>query len=74
MRGGANEGSLFDFQQEILVKIPTEIREHNGYKRHLKWRPLTEEDCQPKSDIPKSGLEYFQAAAQDTPPYYWEKA
>ena len=74
LRGGANGGSLLDYQQEILVEIPTEIREHNGYKRHPKWRPLTEEDCQPKSDIPKSGFEYFLAAAQDTPTYYWEKA
>ncbi|MCL4271554.1 MAG: hypothetical protein KJZ72_18495 [Anaerolineales bacterium] len=73
LRGGANGTSPFDYQQEVLVKVPVEIREHNGYKRHPKWRPLTEEDYRPKSDIPKSGLEYFQAAGQDTPPYYWEK-
>jgi hypothetical protein len=73
LRGGANGGSLLEYQQEILEKIPPETREHNGYKRHPSWRPLTDEDCQPKSDFPKSIREYFQAAVQDTPPYYWDR-
>ena len=72
MRGGANTGSLLEYQLEILKKIPAEIHEHDGYKRHSEWRPLTKEDCKPDPDIPRSGLEYFHAAGKDSPPYYWE--
>jgi hypothetical protein len=73
LRGGANGGSLLEYQQEILKKIPAEICEHNGHKRYPNWRPLTGEDCKPKTDSPKSGLEYFQAAIQDASRYYWDK-
>lgn len=72
MRGGANGGSLFEYQQEILSEVPFEVKEHNGYTRSPDWRPLRPEDCVIKADAPNSGLEYFFSAAEESPDYYWK--
>ncbi len=73
MRGGANGGSLFDYQQEILKEIPAEIMEHNGYLRDSSWHPLRHKDFVEDKNTPNSGLSYFMAATEDAPIYYWKK-
>ncbi len=73
MRGGANGGSLFDYQQEILKEIPIEVREHSGYVRDSDWYPLRLEDFVEDKSTPNSGLSYFTAATEKAPTYYWEK-
>jgi hypothetical protein len=73
MRGGANGGSLFEYQQQILKEIPAEVKEHGGYIRSPDWFPLRPEDCVVNADAPHSGLGYFLSATEDAPPYYWKK-
>jgi hypothetical protein len=73
MRGGANGGSLFDCQQEILKEIPAEIREYEGDMREINWRPLRKEDFRADAETPKTGFEYFNSAAEILPSYYWEE-
>lgn len=73
MRGGANGGSLLDYQQRIIAQIPPDVRVYGEYKRHPDWRPLAESDYAPNGATPQSGLEYFYAATEDAQPYYWQK-
>ena len=73
MRGGANGGSLFEYQQQILEEVPAEVREHGGYIRSSDWHPLRPEDCAVNANSPNSGLGYFLAATEESPPYYWKK-
>ena len=73
MRGGANGGSLLEYQQRILTQIPPDVRTYDTYQRHPDWRPLTEADYAPDSPVPQSGVEYFSAATEDAPRYYWHK-
>lgn len=73
MRGGANGGSLFDYQQEIIKEIPIEVKETSEYIRDSAWYPLRSEDYTEDENIPNSGLGYFLAATEDAPNYYWKK-
>ena len=73
MRGGANGGSLLEYQQRIVAQIPPDVRVYGEYKRHPDWRPLAEADCVPNGAAPQSGLAYFYAATEETQPYYWQK-
>lgn len=72
MRGGANKESLFECQQKILKEIPVEVKEFQGQTRVIKWRPLTKSDYIKNQNEPKSGLDYFNAAAQTQALYYWQ--
>ena len=71
MRGGANGDSLVECQQAILREIPALIREHASYRRATEWRPLTPADYDGAGAHPEGGLGYFNAATEDSPPYYW---
>jgi hypothetical protein len=71
LRGGANKGSLKDYQDMILAKIPVGIIEYQGYKRYPKWRPLRDEECLNPAEK-GGGIEYFHAAASTNASYYWE--
>jgi len=73
MRGGANGGSLFEYQQQILKEVPAEVNEHQGCVRSQDWHPLRPEDCVTDANAPRSGLGYFLSATEDSPPYYWKK-
>jgi hypothetical protein len=72
LRGGANGASLKDYQDIILVKIPVEILEYNGYKRFPNWRPLRQEECINPSEK-GGGVEYFQKASHTEAHYYWDQ-
>ena len=71
--GGANTESLNESQENILKKIPVNIKEYEGYKRDPKWRPLKKEDI----IVPKrgrfSGLNHFRNSIKKTPACYWLK-
>ena len=73
MRGGANRGSLADFQRSILKEIPPEVRTYQKYRRAPGWRPLMPSESQPHIDQPQTRLEYFLAATDDPPEYYWRR-
>jgi hypothetical protein len=44
--GGANRGSLIEYQRESLEILPIELQEHGLYKRDSKWRPLNREEIE----------------------------
>ncbi len=74
LKGGANSLSLLESQKSILEKIPVQIKEFNGYKRAVKWRPLLPEDLVNDNPNIKNGLDYFNSVADlDEVKYYWEK-
>ena len=73
MRGGANGGSLLDYQQQIIKEIPIEVMEYTGFFRDSDWFPLRPEDLIEDKNIPNSGLSYFTAATKDAPNYYWKQ-
>jgi hypothetical protein len=73
MRGGANGECLFKWQRRVIDKLPLEIKSCRGFQRDAEWRPLTEEESD-FDEIPKTGLDYFNATAEiDLPEYYWRK-
>ena len=72
MKGGANGGSLFEYQEDILKEIPIKVKEHRGFTRCAKWHPLTESDLKAEDNFPRTGIDYFPAVLEDSPVYYWE--
>ena len=69
MRGGANGGSLKEYQDKILKKIPLNIKEYDGNKRDSKWRPLR--DAEVINSDKGTGINYFHAAGEEISQYYW---
>lgn len=72
MGGGANRVSLVEAQASALERFPIEIRSVDGIERDPSWRPLREDEMAPRTDTPRSGMEYFEAAAEEPVPY-WKK-
>ena len=72
MQSGANGNSLFEWQVRTLKGMPLSLAETRGYNRDASWRPLRPEECTPRPDSPRSGMDYFLAASQDAPVYYWK--
>jgi hypothetical protein len=71
MKGGANGGSLKEYQDDILKEIPLDILEYEGSKRAKNWRPLKDEEVINSDN--GEGINYFHASLNtDTPKYYWE--
>src|SRR3989442_5133553 len=73
MQGGANKQSLYEYQLAWLEKIPLSVQEKNGYSRDKSWRPLRAEECAPKG-VPRTGIQYFEAAGERPLSYYWQVA
>ena len=72
LAGGANKSSLSQHQLLALANYPATVAVANGYRRAKGWRPLIAcEVASPES--PASGLEYFNAASEEIPPYYWQR-
>jgi hypothetical protein len=70
MAGGANRSSLAEHQLRALAAYPTTAPLVKGFRRSKGWRPLlAREIVSPQS--PTSGQEYFNAAAEEAPQYYW---
>jgi hypothetical protein len=72
MRGGANRECLVEAQAVALQRFPADVQSALGYERDRTWRPLREDESM-RNDAPRSGREYFYAAAVDSVPYYWKK-
>ena len=70
MAGGANKSSLAQHQLQALAVYPINVSLAKGCRRCKEWRPLRAvEVVVPQS--PTSGLEYFNAAGEEAPQYYW---
>lgn len=68
MRGGANGGSIWDYQQDLAEELPG-----IDMPRDLHWRPLREDEARlPGGNVGAVdyGLDYYQGAA----PYYWRRS
>jgi cysteine-rich CPCC protein len=74
LQGGANKESLYEHQQAWIEKIPLAVQERDGFRRDVTWRPLREGECSTPSDAPRTGMEYFEAAGEDAPTYYWRES
>ena len=75
MTGGANKQSLFEYQRSFLRGVPIDVQERKGYRRDPAWRPLNLKECIASEKAPRTGLDYFQAAAEGPyDEYYWRKA
>ena len=72
MSGGANKLSLSAHQQAALLKVPAHAQMAKGYRRAPGWRPLLPEEVS-SANVPNSGASYFQAAAEESPGYYWSR-
>ena len=73
MSGGANKSSLFTHQLAAISKFPLSCNIASGFRRALDWRPLQASEAY-IPDTPGSGVAYFEAAAGDTPQYYWRSS
>ncbi len=72
MSGGANNQSLWEWQQEVLPTLTTVAESEPDLQRCSDWRPLEAKDCQDNDKTPESGVQYFESAG-DSPPYYWRR-
>jgi hypothetical protein len=72
LRGGANGGSLKEYQDDILNDYPPDIREVGNLKRDPDWRPLTENECEVQDPKKGIGINYFHAACKTETIYYWK--
>lgn len=71
LRGGANGGSLKEYQDAALREYPAEVTEVGGRVRDPKWRPLRPEECVPPESGNGTGVAYFHAVLSAAPEYYW---
>jgi hypothetical protein len=69
---GANKISLLESQEILRKIISNDVVEYLGYKRDPLWRPLNIDEIERRKQLPKSGLDYFNAAKDDSPKYYWK--
>lgn len=69
---GANHVSLFEYQQSVaLRRAPIGVNVVRGAKRLVDWRPLRPDEARGQADEPRTGRQYFEATAEEDPPYYW---
>lgn len=73
LAGGANAPLVA--AQRVFLDGLTEARlvelAASGKTRCHDWRPLRPSDARPEQSWPRTGLEYFHAAGQNSPEYYW---
>jgi len=70
MGGGANKRSLVQSQLLALQRYPVGVSAVGVSLRAPGWRPLRPEEIE-SSQSPAHGAAYFEAAARDSPIYYW---
>jgi len=73
LRGGANSACLVEAQVEALRRVPLHVQSTQGFQRDQEWRPLREDESLVRDDAPRSGVDYFEAAATEGARYYWKK-
>jgi len=62
LQGGTNRKCLVEAQLDVLSKYPMEVKEVMGYRRDPKWRPITDEESEVKSNEPKNKHGIFQSS------------
>jgi hypothetical protein len=72
MGGGANSESLVEYQRIALERWPLSVTKLGYIERDPLWRPFEAADAR-EADVPTTGVEYFVAAAGDSPDYYWRR-
>ena len=72
MGGGANKLSLAAHQEALLLAIPADVQLAQGFRRAPNWRPLHPEEIR-SPQPPTDGTSYFEAAAGESPEYYWSR-
>lgn len=72
LKGGANGGSLKQYQDEALKDYPVTIKAADDAIRDPGWRPLKDDECIAEQGK-GSGIEYFDEACNVEFEYYWEK-
>jgi len=70
MGGGANRDSLVAYQQKVLLQLPLGVQEYHGFKRDPLWVPFSVQG-EHTSDVPQTGIDYFDHAIQNADGYYW---
>jgi hypothetical protein len=70
MAGGANKSSLAQHQLQALAAYPINVSLAKGFRRSKEWRPLLPSEVM-SPQTPTSGQDYFNAAAEEAPQYYW---
>lgn len=70
MRGGANKDSLAAHQCAAVERFPLGIASLGEFMRSPNWRPLRPGEVA-QSNQPADGRSYFNAAAEESPRYYW---
>lgn len=73
LSGGANE-PLADCQEQLLRRIPLEVRELNEHRRSPHWRPLTVEERDEFAANVKYGQPYKFSPVFDEVGAYWMKS
>jgi len=71
LHGGANGGSLKDYQDDAIREHPIDQTQYREYVRDPTWRPLLPSECLESSPETGTGINYFHAAVSANPPYYW---
>ncbi len=71
LRGGANGGSLKEYQDSALEEYPNHIREAEGFIRAADWRPLTPTECEVDNTGIGTGVKYFHESIKTPCRYYW---
>ncbi len=71
MRGGANHKSLYEWQQDVMVRLPLDVQAYNDEKRDPLWRPLKLDELQDSDNAPTNALEYFFQLEANKVNYYW---
>jgi hypothetical protein len=74
LRGGANRICLFEAQQLALHSHPVGVDRFGSAERDPQWRPLTKDEASQIDATVQSGMDYFGAAAADSPVYYWTRS
>ncbi len=70
--GGANKGSLTDYQKEALTSHPIEVRTLGLFKRDPKWRPLNREEIE-LAEKDEKERHWKNHAVYDYSEAYWMK-
>lgn len=69
---GPNANSLVDTQNWVLKHFPLSMTSAGRYRRDPGWRPLSEIEIRALRKRSRP-VDYFEAAAGDSPPYYWRQ-
>lgn len=71
--GGANQESLYEYQQRVIKQYPMGIKKISGFTRDSEWRPLTKEEVS-RYEAQRKQSHWNQKAIIEPELAYWKKA